>query len=118
MVEEISARHPKITFTVLSVHPSEIGEALRSGDIDFGVLFVDARHRGIDVIAEFPTSVGALMRPDHPLAGRRKLTLTECVGYPVMMLQDRWLLDAIMATEFADSGARLQPRKADPGRTG
>ena len=26
------------------------------------------------------------------------------------MLQDRWLLDAIMATEFADSGARLTPR--------
>jgi len=26
------------------------------------------------------------------------------------MLQDRWLLDAIMATEFADSGARLSPR--------
>ena len=38
MVEEISARHPKITFTVLSVHPSEIGEALRSGDTDFGVV--------------------------------------------------------------------------------
>jgi len=28
----------------------------------------------------------------------------------VVMLQDRWLLDAIMATEFADSGARLSPR--------
>ncbi len=27
-----------------------------------------------------------------------------------MMLQDRWLLDAIMQTEFADSGARLSPR--------
>ena len=50
------------------------------------------------------------MRPDHPLAGRKTLTLTECVGHPVVMLQDRWLLDAIMATEFADSGARLTPR--------
>ena len=27
-----------------------------------------------------------------------------------MMLHDRWLLDAIMATEFAQSGARLNPR--------
>ena len=62
---------PKVTFTVLSVHPSEIGEALRSGDNDFGVLFVDARHRGVEVLAEFPTAVGALMRPDHPLAARK-----------------------------------------------
>ncbi|HZP99294.1 MAG TPA: LysR family transcriptional regulator [Reyranella sp.] len=110
VVEEMSAKHPRVTFTVLSVHPSEIGEAMRSGDNDFGVLFVDNRHRGVDVLAEFPTAVGALMRPDHPLAKRKGLTLTECVGYPVMMLQDRWLLDAIMATEFADSGARLSPR--------
>ena len=110
VVGEVSAKHPKITYTVLSVHPSEIGEALRSGDNDFGVLFVDNRHRGVDVLAEFPTAVGALMRPDHPLAARKTLTLTECVGHPVVMLQDRWLLDAIMATEFADSGARLSPR--------
>ncbi len=110
VVEEISARHPQVTFTVLSVDPGEIGEALRSGDNDFGVLFVDNRHRGVEVAAEFPTAVGALMRPDHPLAKRKGLTLTECVGYPVMMLQDRWLLDAIMATEFATSGARLAPR--------
>ncbi|SJZ68967.1 DNA-binding transcriptional regulator, LysR family [Enhydrobacter aerosaccus] len=110
LVEEMAAKHPKVTFTVLSVHPSEISEALRSGDNDFGVLFVDNRHRGVDVVAEFPTAVGALMRPDHPLARHKSLTLTECVGYPVVMLQDRWLLDAIMATEFADSGARLTPR--------
>ncbi|HTB36521.1 MAG TPA: LysR family transcriptional regulator [Reyranella sp.] len=110
VVDEMSAKHPKVSFTVLAVHPSEIGEALRSGDNDFGVLFVDNRHRGVDVIAEFPTAVGALMRADHPLAGRKSLTLTECVGHPVVMLQDRWLLDAIMATEFADSGARLTPR--------
>ena len=109
-VDEMSARHPKVSFTVLAVHPSEIAEALRSGDNDFGVLFVDNRHRGVDVIAEFPTAVGALMRPDHPLAGRKTLTLTECAGHPVVMLHDRWLLDAIMATEFADSGARLTPR--------
>jgi DNA-binding transcriptional LysR family regulator len=110
VVGEISARHPKVSFTVLSVHPSEIGEALRSGDTDFGVLFVDARHRGVEVVAEFPTAVGALMRPDHPLAHAKSLSLTECVGHPVVMLQDRWLLDAIMQTEFADSGARLTPR--------
>jgi hypothetical protein len=50
------------------------------------------------------------MRADHSLAGRRQLTLTECAAFPVVMLYDRWLLDAVMATEFAESGARLSPR--------
>jgi DNA-binding transcriptional LysR family regulator len=50
------------------------------------------------------------MRPDHPLAGRQSVTLTEYSKHPVVMLHDRWLLDAIMTTEFAQSGARLEPR--------
>ena len=80
VVDEMTARHPKVNFTVLTVHPSEIAEALRSGDNDFGVLFVDNRLRGVDVVAEFRTAIGALMRPDHPLAKRKALTLTECAA--------------------------------------
>ena len=110
IVAEMTARHPRVNFTVLTVHPSEIAEALRSGDSDFGVLFVDNRLSGVDVVAEFRTAIGALMRPDHPLAGAKLLTLTECARHPVIMLNDRWLLDPIMAAEFAESGARLSPR--------
>jgi DNA-binding transcriptional LysR family regulator len=110
VVEEMAALYPHITFTVLNVDPSDIGEELSSERNDFGVLFVDKRHQGFDIAAEFRTAVGALMRPDHPLAKRRRLTLTDCARYPVVMLHDRWLLDAIMATEFAQSGARLSPR--------
>jgi DNA-binding transcriptional LysR family regulator len=109
-IEDIAAKHPRVTFNVLTVDPGEVGEALRSGQTDFGVLFVDMRHRGVETVAQFETAVGALMRPDHPLARRRSVTLTECAAYPVVMLADRWLLDAIMATEFAESGARLMPR--------
>ncbi len=109
-IEALSARHPRVTFTVLVVDPGEIAEELRSERNDFGVLFVDRRFGGIDVIADIRTAVGAVMRPNHPLAKRRRLTLTDCAAYPVVMLHDRWLLDAIMTTEFAKSGARLAPR--------
>lgn len=110
LIEELSAQHPHVTFTLLVVDPGEIADALRSERNDFGVLFVDERHRGIEVVGDIRTAVGAVMRPDHPLARRRQLTLTECAAYPVVMLHDRWLLDAIMATEFAQSGARFVPR--------
>lgn len=109
VIEALSRRYPHVSFTVLVVDPSKIDEELRSGRNDFGVLFVDRRHRGVDVVAEMRTSVGAVMAPSHPLAGRRRLTLTQCAAYPVVMLHDRWLLDAIMTSEFAKSGARLNP---------
>ena len=69
-----------------------------------------ARLRGVDASGIFHTSIGAVMRPDHPLAARRSLTFTDCAAYPVVMLYDRWLLDLIMATEFAESGEKLVPR--------
>jgi DNA-binding transcriptional LysR family regulator len=110
VVTELAQAYPQMTLTVVVVDPSAIADELRSGRNDFGVLFVDKRHSRIEVIESFPTSVGAVMRPDHPLASRRKLTLTECSKYPVVMLNDRWLLEFIMAAEFAGSGAHLSPR--------
>jgi DNA-binding transcriptional LysR family regulator len=110
VVEEMAARYPEVTFTLLNVDPGEIADELRSERNDFGVLFADRRYRGFDIVADFRTAVGALMRPDHPLAKRKRLTLMECAKHPVVMLHDRWLLDAIMATEFARSGIQLSPR--------
>jgi DNA-binding transcriptional LysR family regulator len=107
VVTELAQAYPQMTLTVVGVDPSAIADELRSGRNDFGVLFVDKRHSSIDVVESFPTSIGAVMRPDHPLASRRKLTLTECSKYPVVMPDDRWLLDRVMAT-----GARLVPRIA------
>jgi DNA-binding transcriptional LysR family regulator len=110
VIEELATRYPEVSFTVLNIDPSHQAEELRSGRHDVGVLFVDNQLRGFDIVAEFRTAVGAIMRADHPLAKRRRLTLTDCAAYPVVMLHDRWLLDAVMATEFAESGARLSPR--------
>jgi DNA-binding transcriptional LysR family regulator len=50
------------------------------------------------------------MRPDHPLAKSKSVTLTDCAAYPVLTLHDRWLIDAIMNSEFARSGARFNAR--------
>jgi len=105
VVTELALAYPQMTLTVVGVGPSAIADEVRSGRNDFGVLFVDKRHGRIDVVESFPTSIGAVMRPDHPLASRHKLTLTECSKYPVVMPNDHWLLDRVMAT-----GARLVPR--------
>jgi DNA-binding transcriptional LysR family regulator len=110
VVTELAQAYPQMTLTVVGVDPGAIADELRSGRHDFGVLLVDKRHSRVDVVESFPTAIGAVMRPDHPLANRRKLTLTECSKHPVVMMNDRWLLEGVMATEFAKSGARLLPR--------
>ena len=110
VVEELVLAHPQLTLTVVGIDPGAAGEEMRSGRNDFGVLFMDRRMRGFEAAASFTTAIGAVMRPDHPLASRKTLTFTDCARYPIAMLHDRWLLDLIMATEFAESGERLSPR--------
>ena len=61
-IEELSARYPDVTFTVLRIDPSAIAEELRSGRVDFGILFVDKSLRGIDVVAAIRASIGAVWR--------------------------------------------------------
>ncbi len=107
---ELAALHPGLTLSVIVVDPSQATDELRSGRTDFGIIFVDRRHRDIEVRESFITAIGAVMRPDHPLAKRKTLTLTDCAAYPVLTLHDRWLIDAIMATEFARSGASFNTR--------
>lgn len=107
---ELAAAHPGLTLSVIVVDPGQATDELRSGRTDFGILFVDRRHRDIEVRESFITAIGAVMRPDHPLAKRRSLTLTDCAAYQVLTLHDRWLIDAITATEFAKSGASFSTR--------
>lgn len=107
---ELAAAHPGLTLSVIVVEPTNAINELRSGGTDFGILFVDRRHRDIEVTDSFVTAIGAVIRPDHPLAKRKSLTLTDCANYPVLTLNDRWLIDAIMATEFARSGASFNTR--------
>jgi DNA-binding transcriptional LysR family regulator len=110
VVGELAAAHPGLTLSVIVVEPNEAIDELRSGQVDFGVVFVDRRLKNFDVQQSLVTAIGAVMRSDHPLARRKSVTLTDCAAYPVLTLYDRWLVDAIMETEFARSGARFNAR--------
>ena len=110
VVAELAVAHPQLSLTLVGIDPALTGEEMGSGKNDFGLLFLDRRLRQAEVVAQFSTSIGAVMSPKHPLASRTSVSFTDCAAYPVCMLHDRWLLDLIMQTEFAESGVKLMPR--------
>lgn len=110
VVAELAVTYPRVTLSVIVVEPNEAWEELRSGQTDFGAVFVDRRAKDVEVQNSLVTAIGAVMRPDHPLARRKSVTLTDCADYPVLTLPDRWLIDAIMSSEFAKSGAGFKTR--------
>jgi DNA-binding transcriptional LysR family regulator len=109
-IEAIAARYPNISFRVIDADPAEHVEEMRAARPDIALIFIDKRHRQYDIAARLRTALGAIMRADHPLAGARRVTLTDCAAYPVVMLSDAWLLDAASETEFIHSGAQFSAR--------
>lgn len=107
-IENTARQHPHISYRVIDASPNEHAEEMRAGRPDIAVLFIDRRYRGYHVAARIRMRLGAIMRPDHPLARRQELTLTECAAYPVVMLNDPWILNATAEAEFTHSGAQFK----------
>jgi DNA-binding transcriptional LysR family regulator len=97
----LAARHPHLSFSVTALGPADVAEELRSGRADIAISFVDRRHRDIEVAAECKAPLGAVVAPTHPLAGRRRLSLRDCAGYPAILVQDRMPLTPTLEAEFA-----------------
>ncbi|MDB5561812.1 MAG: hypothetical protein JWN11_1230 [Hyphomicrobiales bacterium] len=107
-LDSLAQAHPNLKFRVLDMAPSDHAEEMRAGRPDVAVLFIDRRYRDYEIVAQLGAKVGVIMRPDHPLAKRSQLTLTECSSYPVTMLDDPWLLfESTLQNEFIRSGAEL-----------
>ncbi len=107
-IQAASRSHPHIVFHVIDAAPNQHAEELRAGRPDIALQFIDKRQKGYQVIARIKLRLGAVMRPEHPLARRKELTLTECAAYPVCMLSDPWILNATAEAEFTHSGAQFR----------
>lgn len=107
-IEAVSRHHPHIVFRVIDAAPNDHAEEMRAGRADIALLFIDKRQRGYQILARIKMRLGAIMRPEHPLAGRKEVTLTECAAYPVCMLSDPWILNATAEAEFTHSGAQFK----------
>ena len=103
-----AARHPHITFRVIDASPVDHAEEMRARRPDVAILFIDRRHRGYEVAARIRLRIGAILRPDHPLARFKEVTLTQCAAFPVVMLSDPWILNASAEAEFSHSGAQFR----------
>ncbi|WP_311029982.1 LysR family transcriptional regulator [Mesorhizobium koreense] len=109
-METIAHAYPGIDMHVVDANPGDALEQLRAKNFDIGILFLDSRHREFDLQAKVDTSIGAVMRSDHPLAKRKAVTLTECAAHSVAMFSDRWVISPLVETEFPETGAKFAPR--------
>tara|TARA_R110002049_G_scaffold307712_2_gene509039 strand:- start:12359 stop:13264 length:906 start_codon:yes stop_codon:yes gene_type:complete len=77
VLQEFSAKYPDISFTVTTAQPEEMMQTVASGDTDVAISFLMDMHPDVRVVNEKTAPFGIIVRPDHPLAMRKNVTIND-----------------------------------------
>lgn len=84
ILERFGTAYPDITFVVRDDPAERILQALEDESFDIGLTFAHFHHPGARLVADIPAMFGAVVAPDHPLAGRQSVTLEDCLDHPLV----------------------------------
>ena len=79
--------HPRVKLTVQVLTRDAIVEAVLEGRADLGLAYDLPPHPRLFRAASFEHPIGAVLAPDHPLAGRLSVRFADCLSYPLLLAE-------------------------------
>ncbi len=99
LISSFRRSYPGIHVGVTVTSSQEAARLVEAGEADVGFTFDPPRTSALTIAYQHELAIGALMTPDHPLAGKSNLTLADCLKYPVALpaegLSLRTRIDAV-----------------------
>ncbi|KXU91058.1 LysR family transcriptional regulator [Paraburkholderia monticola] len=108
-IADFRGEHPGIDFTLTVMSPADATRQVRDGDVDIALSFSLAPEKGVKVEHTERAPVFALLRADHPLAARAKLSLAEVSRYPVVLSEAGTTIRQLIDITCALEGIPLEP---------
>lgn len=110
VVAEFQAVHPGVNFLLNSAGPEEIVDEVAAGRADIAVNFTDVGYGGFSLIAQAASPQGAIVSSGHPLAKRRRISLMELAGFPLVLWSERGPLWPHLTTALKAHNVAASPR--------
>ena len=82
-ISRFTERYPGITFDVTIDGSDHVVTAVREGRTDIGLTFYPSADREFRTIFKLRQPLVALMSSAHPLARQKKVSLADCMAYPI-----------------------------------
>ncbi|NRG18817.1 LysR family transcriptional regulator [Rhizobiales bacterium] len=102
VVSAFRAKFPGIHVSLRVGGSERVNGFVISGEAEVGFTFDPTRDHGLTVAFQRDLPIGVVMRPDHPLAERKRLKLADCLEFPFCLpsegLSLRKRLDAVLVT--------------------
>lgn len=93
-------RYPNTRFQIQSMPADQIVSSVTNGDAMLGLGFNMDLEANTQDICGVPFGLGVVVGPDHPLANKSALRLSDCVGHAVALparpLNLRWIIDRML----------------------
>jgi len=102
-------RFPGLQFHVRVASPAEATATVLRGDADIGITYSRAAEQGIRVEHRQQAPVIAIMRPDHPLARFRAVTLAQMHAYPIALPEGDNTVRQLFDIACGERGIAFEP---------
>ncbi|MFD1881611.1 LysR family transcriptional regulator [Paracoccus pacificus] len=99
--------NPGISLSMAVALPKDITNDLLSGECDIGISFTKEVHPDLRAHAERPTPFGIVMRPDHPLAERTRVSIEDLRGFRLVRTMDARGYTSIIDHEVSAAASTL-----------
>lgn len=109
LVAEFAEGFPGIQVVITVSDADTVIDLVRDHDADIGFTFSTAALEGLSVEFERSFRLGATMAPGHPLAARAKLSLIDCLAFPVA-----WPAHGLSLRAIIDQGLTGVPGQVVP----
>jgi DNA-binding transcriptional LysR family regulator len=107
---EFQRSYPGIQFDVTVSGPTEISELVRNGEADIGLALSRIAQKEIRIEYSQPSPVLVIVRPDHPLASRKSVTLSELAAHPLVLPSAETSLRQTLDIACSKRGLVLEPK--------
>lgn len=117
LIIEFQERYPGIFFDLEVAAPATVSDMVRNGDVDIGLTFNRLAQKEIKVEHRQPAPVMVIMRPDHPLAGMKSISLSQLAAHPLALPSAENSLRQIFDIACSRLGLVIEPRVASNSAT-
>ena len=100
-------KYPGVGMKIRTAGSNDIPSALAAGDADVGLAFSLPPHAELTQVALGRFRLGAVMRPDHKLAGERQLSFTACAAHRLVLPSPNLSIHTLLERQLRRLRGRL-----------
>lgn len=109
LVTSFHEQHPNSNFEIIINNRAVLMDMLLEDRLDVALAYDVAPQIAVDFLAEYAFGACVVVNRDHPLAGRKAVSLGECIPYPLALPADLPYRRALLARMSSEAGVTPRP---------